>query len=78
MKLVKSQIILFLFEDLKEGKRVNSLSFCNDHNISQVTFKRYIAEIRAYLVNAYQNIDIIYIKSENVYCINDITENISV
>ncbi|MBQ2714293.1 MAG: helix-turn-helix domain-containing protein [Clostridia bacterium] len=46
---MKTQIVLYLYDLLREGGEVNRLDFCKDHFISERTFYRYVAEISKHL-----------------------------
>ena len=45
----KSVIVLFMYEDLLNGKTVTIKEYCEKFNISSSTFYRYILTIREYL-----------------------------
>ena len=60
MKLVKTQICLYLYEELLTVGYFNSDEIKNKFNLENKTFHRYINEIRAYLLNFYKSCEIIY------------------
>ena len=67
MKVVKSQVILFMHEKLlKEGK-LYSEEVKKQFELEDKTFYRYIQEIRAYYSNMYKKEKIIYCRSEGKY-----------
>lgn len=67
MKVVKSQVILFMHEKLlKEGK-LYSEEVKKQFELEDKTFYRYIQEIRAYYCNMYKKEKIIYCRSEGKY-----------
>ena len=60
MKLVKTQVCLYIYEELLEKGHVDAETIKNEYNLSTKTFLRYINEIRAYLCNFYRGKQIIY------------------
>ena len=56
----KVEIILYIYDKLKEEKKINSLQIMNEFNICDRTFRRYISDINAYLCNQYKNVQIVY------------------
>ena len=60
MKLVKTQICLYLYEELLTIGYFNSDQIKKKFNLENKTFHRYINEIRAYLLNFYKGCEIIY------------------
>lgn len=56
----KVEIILYIYDQLKEEKKINSLQIMNEFNICDRTFRRYISDINAYLCNQYKNVQIVY------------------
>ena len=58
--IIKSQIILYMYDDLINGKRISLNDVINKHEISIRTFQRYIAELNAFLFNKYKNQVIVY------------------
>lgn len=67
MGLRKAQIILFLYERLRSGQSVNLLDFQAEFEISYPTFHRYIAEIRAFLMNNFMPWELIFAAKDNTY-----------
>ncbi|MBP5091583.1 MAG: helix-turn-helix domain-containing protein [Bacilli bacterium] len=45
----KGELLLSVYEELRNGRHLNRTEFCQEHNISQPTFYRYMSEIRAFL-----------------------------
>ena len=58
--LAKSQIVLYIYDRLINRKEINAKSIIDEYNISLRTFRRYIAEINAFLCNNFRNECIIY------------------
>ena len=51
----KSQVILYIYDDLINKKDIYLDDIINKYKISTRTFRRYIAEINAFLFNNYKN-----------------------
>lgn len=56
----KSQIVLYIYDDLISHKEIYINDIVNKYGISTRTFRRYIAEINAFLFNNYKNQSIQY------------------
>ena len=67
MKVVKSQVILFMYEKLLLEKELSSAEVKKKFELEDKTFYRYIQEIRAYFSNFYKNETIRYSKSKGKY-----------
>lgn len=67
MKVVKSQVILYMYELLLSKKTINPKDVKTKFEIEDKTFLRYIQEIRAYYYNMYKTERIVYSKSMKVY-----------
>lgn len=67
MKVVKSQVILFMYEKLLLEKELRSDEVKEKFELEDKTFYRYIQEIRAYLSNFYKSEVIRYSKSQRKY-----------
>ena len=67
MKVVKSQVILFMHERLLLKKELYSKEVKEKFELENKTFYRYIQEIKAYYSNMYKKERIIYCKSEGKY-----------
>ena len=74
MSLRKSQSSLYIFQRLLEDGSIKRNEIISILSISDVTFRRYIQEIRAYLVNFNEPYEIIYIKTEDTYYLEKIHE----
>ena len=70
--VVKSQIILYIYDKIINGKSFTMDEIINEFNISIRTFRRYIAEINAYLCNNFRNEMIVYDYKKSCYFLNRI------
>ena len=71
--IIKSQIILYIYDKLINGKQVKTNEIVTLFNISVRTFRRYISEINSFLYNNYKNQEVVYNHSKNSYCIQEIS-----
>lgn len=67
MKVVKSQVVLFMHEKLLIDGELNSAEIKAKFELEDKTFYRYIQEIRAYYSNMYRKEKVIYSKSLKKY-----------
>ena len=67
MKVVKSQGLLFIFEMLKEKGYISKNEVLNALEISELSFWRYIQEIKAFLYNFNMDYDLIFDRIDEVY-----------
>lgn len=67
MKVGKTQAIVFIYEQLLKNKTISKEDIQNVISISDVTFRRYIQELRAYLINFNKNYEIIFEKKSEKY-----------
>lgn len=72
MKVRKVQAIIFIFETLLKNKRITKKEIQAEIEIEDVTFRRYIQELRAYLFNFNKPYELVYIKSEDAYFLKNI------
>ena len=63
MKLVKTQICLYIYEQFMDKKVINIMEIKNKFGLEDKTFMRYINEIRSYLYNFYKGKEIVYVRS---------------
>lgn len=70
MHVGKVQAILYIFEQLLKKRSITKGEIQSVISISDVTFRRYIQEIRAFLSNFNEAYEIKYIKNEDVYYLN--------
>lgn len=67
MKLVKTQVCLYLYEQLLTVGYIEIEKVKQTFNLENKTFSRYINEIRAYLYNFYKGKEIFYYRDEKRY-----------
>lgn len=65
--MVKSQIIIYIYDLLINNQSFTKEDIISEFNISERTFRRYISEINCYFDNFYINQCIVYDSSKNVY-----------
>ncbi len=75
MKVSKAQAIVFIYEQLLKNKTISKEDIQNVISISDVTFRRYIQELRAYLINFNKNYEIIFEKKSEKYLLQTKTYN---
>lgn len=75
--IIKIQIILYMYDDFINGKKIAINDIINKYEISIRTFQRYIAELNAFLFNKYKNQVIVYDYENKEYYLSDklITKN---
>ena len=71
--IIKSQIILYIYDQLINGKEIKMNEILALYNISVRTFRRYISEINSFLYNNYKNQEVVYNHTRNSYCMEEIT-----
>ena len=64
--MLKSYVVLRLYDAFMKGEPVEIETCCTAYNISVPTFRRYIALLRDYFIEEY-NYDLLYSKSKNYY-----------
>lgn len=70
MKVVKTQVILFMYDELLSGKTLEPKKVKDMFELKDKTFYRYVQEINAYFCNTYKNKKICYDrKNKNYYLI---------
>lgn len=67
MKVVKSQVILFMHEKLLIEKELYSEEIKEKFELEDKTFYRYIQEIKAYYSNMFKKEKLVYSKREKKY-----------
>lgn len=67
MKVVKSQVILFMQERLILDKELNPNEVKELFEIEDKTFYRYVQEIKAYYSNMYKKEKVYYSRSDKKY-----------
>jgi len=71
LKARKSQALLLLYENLLEKKTICKEDCLSFLDVSDLTFKRYISELRAYLANFHPEKSIAYDRKHRHYCLKD-------
>ena len=71
MRVNKAQAILYIFDMLKEQKYIIKSQILSELNISELTFWRYMQEIRAYIYNFNKSYDLKYNRSEDKYYLEE-------
>ena len=67
MKVRKVQAVIYIFKTLLERGSIRKKDIQRVISIQDVAFRRYIQEIRAYLVNFNEPYELVYIKSKDAY-----------
>ena len=70
--LVKTQHVLFIFDELTNGKKIRSREIIDQFGITPRTFARYISEINCYFFNFFKYKEVKYDRSEKVYYLTDL------
>ena len=65
--IIKSQIILYMYDKLINNKSLSIDEIINMYGISIRTFRRYISEINSFLFNNYKNQQVIYDNTNHCY-----------
>ena len=73
MEVNKTQALLYIFETLLNKRKITKNNVLNQITISDLTFRRYIQELRAYLLNFNEPYEIIYNRKNDEYYLEDIT-----
>ena len=73
MKVNKVQAIIYMFSLLQKSKKITKDVVCQKILISDVSFRRYIQEIRAFLINFNEPYELIYLKKDDAYLLKKIS-----
>lgn len=73
MKVNKVQAIIYMFSLLQKSKKITKDEVCQKISISDVSFRRYIQEIRAFLINFNEPYELIYLKKDDAYLLKEIS-----
>lgn len=73
MEVNKTQALLYIFETLLSKRKITKNDVLNQITISDLTFRRYIQELRAYLLNFNEPYEIVYNRKNDEYYLEDIT-----
>ena len=60
--MVKSYIVLKMYDELRKGRKIDLRAWCDICKISLPTFRRHIAFLRGYLMETH-GVDLIYDRS---------------
>ncbi len=71
MKANKTQSVLFIYTVLLEKKEMTKKEIMNYLDINELTFYRYIQELRAFLCNFNYAKELIYERNEDKYYLLD-------
>lgn len=72
MKVNKTQALMYLLNVLITNKQISKEYIKNKLEISDLTFRRYMQEIRAYLINFELPYELKYLKVEDIYSLVDL------
>lgn len=64
--MVKSYIVLKMYDELRKGRKIDLRAWCDVYKISLPTFRRHIAFLRGYLMETH-GVDLIYDRSISGY-----------
>ena len=70
--LVKTQHVLFIFDELIKGKTIKSKEIIDKFGITSRTFSRYISEINCYFFNFFAYKEVRYSRSKREYYLADL------
>ena len=65
--VVKTQIVLYIYDKLTKKEEVTTEFIINKFVISIPTFRRYISEINSYLFNFQTNQEVVYSRQKRSY-----------
>lgn len=69
--LLKTQVVLYLFDELSNGRKIYLQEVLSEFGMSIRTFRRYISEIQAYFTNFIKQKLIKYSMKEKTYYLTD-------
>lgn len=72
MEVNKTQALLYIFETLLNKRKITKNDVLNQITISDLTFRRYIQELRTYLLNFNEPYEIVYNRKNDEYYLEDI------
>ena len=73
MKVNKVQAIIYMFSLLQKSKKITKGEVLQTISLSDVSFRRYIQEIRAYLINFNEPYELVYLKKDDAYLLKEIS-----
>lgn len=65
--LTKGQTLLYIYNKLESEKVIIKAEIMDQCKLTDITFKRYIAEIRAYIKSFESNHEIKYVRKKDIY-----------
>ncbi len=65
--LTKGQTLLYIYNKLESEKVIIKAEIMDECGLTDITFKRYIAEIRAYIKNFESHHEIKYVRKKDIY-----------
>lgn len=63
----KSELLLILYDLLLSSEGITKNTFCAEYNVSSSAFKRYISDIRCYLMEYRSYLELQYFCDEKIY-----------
>ena len=67
MDLTKGQALLYIYNKLESEKMIIKTDIMDQCGLTDITFKRYIAEIRAYVKQFEDYHEIKYVRKKDIY-----------
>ncbi len=58
--VVKGQVLLYIYDELLNNKKISTKDIVEKFNISIRTFRRYISELNSFLFNNFKNQEVVY------------------
>lgn len=74
MSITKTQAVLAMYDDFLEDHQLTKSTFMANMEISDITFKRYISELRCYFANFAPRFEIHYNRETDTYYLEDRSE----
>lgn len=66
----KSELLLILYDLLQSVEGITKNSFCTEYCVSSSAFKRYISDIRCYLMENRSYLELLYLREYKTYRID--------
>jgi len=73
MKTNKTQAVLYLYQTLQNDGHIKKTDYMAEMEVSDLTFKRYVSELRSYLMNFSHPEELVYEKKEDYYVLRPIS-----
>lgn len=71
MKVNKTQALLYMYSLLMKKNYLTKQEVQSEIGINNLTFARYIQELRAFLCNFYIGYELVYVKKDDVYVLEE-------